>query len=118
MDKCCQSCKIAITESTYRTLNGTLLKRNFNFSCKTKDLIYLVICNNCKKEYVGETGDEVHMRMNTHRNQMIIEIYRKLKVSKHINFCSQNKFTIFPFINVLKIATFLGKKQKNIIGTL
>ena len=35
--------------------------------------------------------------MNTHRNQIEDEEYRKLKVSRNIHFCSDDQFEIFPF---------------------
>ena len=86
-DPRCQFCQLVITSSTYTTKNGTLLKRNQPMCCKTMDLIYVLICQKCKGEYVGETGVTINERTNLHRSQIIHEKYRKLKVSQHIFHC-------------------------------
>ena len=102
-DKCKNSrCKFCtenvIPDPTYTTLNGTKLVRNEKMSCKTQDLIYCLVCDGCKKEYIGETGRTIAERTNLHRSQINIEKYRKLTVSKHVNSCGNgNKFKIFPF---------------------
>ena len=90
-------CKIVITDSTYTTINGTVLTRNAPMTCKTQDLIYCLICDNCKKEYLGETGIQINERTNLHRNQIKHEKYGKLNVCKHIRTCSNEQFKIFPF---------------------
>ena len=96
-DKRCKTCPNTITDVKYTTINGTCLKRNAPFSCQTTDIIYCLVCKKCKAEYIGETGDPLNIRMNGHRNQIKHECYRKLKVSKHINSCSNGEFQIFPF---------------------
>ena len=96
-DPRCQFCQLVITSSTYTTKNGTLLKRNQPMCCKTMDLIYVLICQKCKGEYVGETGVTINERTNLHRSQIIHEKYRKLKVSQHIFHCSNGLFNIFPY---------------------
>ena len=101
-DKRCMLCKQVIHEKSYKTKTGVILERDFNMSCKTKDLIYLLICKKCLDEYVGETGNELNLRTNVHRNQIEIPEYRKLKVSQHIHECSENKFLIFPYKKCFK----------------
>ena len=96
-NKKCICCTQIILSESYITQNGTTLKRNYNLNCKSKDLIYCLICPNCNKEYIGETGDHMNMRMNTHRNQIKLEAYRKLPCSKHFYSCGKSNFKIFPF---------------------
>jgi len=93
----CIFCTIVISDDSYTTKNGTVLTRNQAMSCKSMDLLYVLICNNCKEEYVGETGVAINERTNLHRSQIITEEYRNLKVSKHIHRCGNNEFQIFPF---------------------
>ena len=93
----CVFCTIAIKENTYTTKNGTILKRNQSMSCKSMDLIYLLVCKNCKEEYCGETGAQINDRANLHRSQAKNEQYRNLNVSKHIHQCAEGQFLIFPF---------------------
>ena len=84
-DKRCLFCPLAIKEDSYKTKNGTLLKRNSKMSCKSMDLIYLLVCQGCGKEYIGETGTKTNERTNLHRNQIENSNYRELKVSKHVH---------------------------------
>ena len=91
----CYEC--VISDTTYTTKNGTILKRKVEMNCKTMDLIYCLICLACGEEYIGETGCTIAERTNLHRSQITNDKYRKMKVSKHIHECSCNKFKIFPF---------------------
>ncbi|KAL5255370.1 hypothetical protein ACHWQZ_G014702 [Mnemiopsis leidyi] len=98
-DKRCKLCTLnVIPDKTYTTKNGTKLTRRTNMNCKTRDLIYMLICPTCKKEYIGETGIQLNSRMNLHRNQMNNPQYRILNVSKHLNYCGNNNFKVFPFL--------------------
>ena len=97
LDKRCMLCQQVILGQSYTTKTGKNIKCNSNMNCKTRDLIYLLICKNCKSEYVGETGTELNKRMNLHRNQIKNPDYRKLKVSRHISECGRNEFLVFPF---------------------
>ena len=36
-------------------------------SCKTMNFIYLIECRRCGLQYVGESGQPLHRRMNGHR---------------------------------------------------
>lgn len=98
-DTRCLFCKEnVISTESYKTCNGTTLKRNANMTCKTQDLIYLLVCAGCKKEYIGETGVSINQRTNLHRSHVKHEHYGKLKVSKHIRTCEQKQqFHVFPF---------------------
>ena len=95
-DKKCEFCPQAISRDTYITKNVTILKRNHKMTCKSRDLIYILICHGCGEEYVGETGTQLNLRTNLHRNQIKNPSYSCLKVSKHVHLCGNNKFSIFP----------------------
>ena len=53
-----------ITNRTYNCIN----KESTNASCKSQNLIYLLTCNICNQQYVGETATQMNIRMNTHRS--------------------------------------------------
>jgi ribosomal protein L31 len=36
-------------------------------SCKTKNLVYAIICSNCGEFYAGETKTELRTRMTTNK---------------------------------------------------
>ena len=101
-DPRCEFCKIVISDNSYITKNKQKIDRNFTMTCKTMDLLYILICAHCKAEYVGETGVPINERTNLHRNQIIHEKYRNLKVSKHIFSCRDGNFQIFPFYKCFK----------------
>ena len=39
-------------------------------TCKMKNLVYLIECRRCKKQYVGETENALHIRLNGHRSDI------------------------------------------------
>ena len=45
-----------------------VLKSNFN--CKIPNLIYVIICIRCNKEYIGNTGGQLKERLNTCRQHI------------------------------------------------
>ena len=51
------------------TVNGTnfILTQNQSFSCKSKNVIYLITCGKCNIQYVGKTTTALHKRINGHR---------------------------------------------------
>lgn len=73
-------------------------KLKYNFTCTTKNLIYLMKCQ-CGEDYIGETKNMLKVRLNTHRQQIRDETQRHLKVSKHIAQCG-GIFQIFPFFKM------------------
>ena len=50
------------------TTNGKRIK-SAPGSCKTYNIIYLVQCSICKKNYVGRTINSLHKRMDGHRSK-------------------------------------------------
>ena len=53
-------------------------------TCKTSNVIYLIECSKCHKQYVGETENPLHLRINGHR----CDYYRRLsdkEVAVHFN---------------------------------
>ena len=64
----CKTCPILVTTDT---LPAVWLDERFKLklraSCKTSNVIYLIQCRRCGLQYVGETGQPLHSRMNSHR---------------------------------------------------
>ena len=57
-----------------------------NTSCKTTNVVYLITCTKCGKQYVGETDDHVNQRMNGHRDDWKHKRFERSPVAEH--FCS------------------------------
>ena len=69
--KNCISCPYLLKASLYqfKRVNKTFfLKNSFNF--ESSNLIYVVICQGCKEEYIGETGFLVKERINIYRQHI------------------------------------------------
>ena len=40
-------------------------------TCKTTNIIYVIECQRCGKQYVGETEQALHERVNSHRSEVL-----------------------------------------------
>ena len=76
MKNCNQYFTSSVTRRTYKVIN-----HNHQLSCSTKNIIYLITCNKCKLQYVGETLQMLKTRMNQHRS----EINTSKKTNTHIH---------------------------------
>lgn len=85
------------TGSEIKFNNGKNFKIKANMTCKTKNLIYCIICTNCKEEYVGQTGNSLSERVRIHKQQIRQPEYRQIPLSEHLEVCAGGKFKIFPF---------------------
>ena len=64
---------------------GQTFKVKFPASCKSSNFVYLIMCRRCGLQYVGETGQLLHARVNGHRFDIA---YRRTDVSpvaEHFN---------------------------------
>ena len=62
--KSCFCCDYIIAAELFKFKNWHqpfVLKPNFN--CETPNLIYVIICSNCNKEYIGQTGGRLKERL-------------------------------------------------------
>ena len=96
-DKNCETCKSIIEGSTIEIKStGKVFKVKYNMDCNTRNLIYVMICEGCGEQYVGETSNPLKTRMTVHRQQIRTPELRQLNVSKHIAECGNGSFKIFP----------------------
>lgn len=65
----CTHCSSIIESNIFSSTNipGKNYHVNNNTDCSTKNVIYLVTCDKCKEQYVGQTKQQVSKRMNSHR---------------------------------------------------
>lgn len=54
-----------------------------NISCDSSNLIYLINCNKCKKQYIGETGRTLRERVTDHRSA--IKLKKNTPIGLHFN---------------------------------
>ncbi len=63
----CQFCQKPSHSHIYKsTVTGREYKGPATYTCKSENVIYLITCKKCKKQYVGETYREFNMRMKEH----------------------------------------------------
>ena len=69
----CKTCPIldlqtkfhsTLTHKEYKAFSPDVISP---LSCKSKNVIYLLSCQECGYQYIGETGRPLHLRMNGHR---------------------------------------------------
>ena len=70
----CLTCAPFVPYYTFRssTFNNTFIfsQSDLSFTCKSSNLVYLITCQSCAKQYVGETTQPLHKRVNGHRSDV------------------------------------------------
>ena len=80
---------------------------NHKFNCNGKCLVYLLTCNCCKKEYVGQTVDEFRFRWNNYKSNCRKHQRGETCMQQHLHehFCSSNHNCFISDVSV----TFIDK---------
>ena len=87
--KTCSSnrCKTCPQSSNTTTFTSTVTDKTYNIrhslSCTSNNIIYLITCTLCRKQYVGQTSTPLRIRVNSHRNT--IKHNNDTPVAKHFN---------------------------------
>ena len=67
--KRCEVCKNVLETDTFTCINDqTTYKINRKFDCNERCLVYLITCNKCLKQYVGQTVDMFRSRWNNYKH--------------------------------------------------
>ena len=95
-DKRCKICDIIIEGKSYNFKNPeTKFKIDKTLSCNSKNIVYIIECNECKEIHIGST-QALNTRTSLHKSNIKIEENRKSNVSKRLYQCSQSIFKIMP----------------------
>ena len=78
----CGLCPYIIEGNSFN-FNGKLLNIKIAMSCDVSNVIYVLICNGCKKYYIGQTGDKLRNRRTVHEQQVQDPSVRQMPLSKH-----------------------------------
>ena len=85
----CLTCPFLQEGQAKYTFSATKEERciNDNLNCKSKNLIYLIECKKCTKQYIGETKRQLHERFGEHRRsiQNHHQLTKPTPVSAHFN---------------------------------
>ena len=70
-------------------------KFKIRLTCDSFNLIYVVICDTCKEEYIGETGKgktKLRDRVRLYRQYIRQPQHQQLKVEGHLRVWDNGKF--------------------------
>ena len=81
---CCKSLDTNTVFKSFSTGRRFVLNYPVNFDCKSRNVIYLITCRSCGVQYVGQTKQELHCRLNGHR-QSIKKNKLNTFLSNHFN---------------------------------
>ena len=83
------------------------------FNCESSNLIYVVICEGWKEEYIGETGCVVKAWINVCRQHIRQPQYQQLAVEEHLRACEDGKFYMFLFFKIIQENKSLRKSYED-----
>ena len=94
----CLTCSIHLNlQPTFKSSHTNLVYQiRHSFSCTSSNLIYLITCKRCNKQYVGLTTKQLNIRVNHHRTNILTK--KQINISQHYNrpHHSINHLTIQP----------------------
>ena len=65
------------------TRTGIIYTIRHSFSCTSSNLIYVITCKKCQKQYVGLTTKQLNVRINHHRTNIFNN--KSIYISRHFN---------------------------------
>ena len=81
----CKTCPILmVTDELSSHTTRKVFKVNFRAFCKSSNVIYLITCRRCGIQYVGETGQPLHMTINGHWYNNTHGRTEKFPVAEHL----------------------------------
>ena len=81
----CVTCKhLNCSRYFMSTKMGITYTIRHNFTCTSSNLIYLITCTKCKKQYVGLTTKQLNIRINHHWTN--IANHKQIYLCVHFNF--------------------------------
>ena len=115
-DKRCECCNFLLINDHYTFKNVQItFKLKNHFTCDSFNLIYVIICDTCKEEYIGETGEgktKLRDRVRVYRQHIRQPHYQQLKVEGHLRVCGNGKFRIFPLLQMRSKDTNLRRSYE------
>ena len=74
-----------VTDEFSSHTTGKVFKVKFCASCKSSNVIYLITCRRCGLQYVDETGQSLHLRVNGHQYDITHRKTDESPVAEHFN---------------------------------
>ena len=84
-NKRCFTCKLMTPTQIAKSSSGASVKLKRQTNCKSANVIYLITCTQCGKQYVGETKRALNERMNGHRSDWTKRRFQRSPVAEHFH---------------------------------
>ena len=109
----CKTCDLWNPINGYIThqTNGKkiLTKVKSEYNCHTKNVIYCLECPVCNIQYVGETSQQIHSRMNGHRGNIIGKGKDDTFIARHCR--SAHGLPVMPKLCILEVIRYTTQTQ-------
>lgn len=106
-NKPCTTCPLMNPSHVITSRRNISHRINGNYNCQSHHVIYVLTCRNCQKQYVGETGNTVNLRITNHKS--CIKTHRDNPVANHYNIVHQ---TNLPQFTVQVIDNEIDKNKR------
>ena len=83
--RCKTSPILWVTDVFSSHTTGQLYKVRFRTSCKSPNIVYLITCRRCGLQYVGETSQPLHAKINSHQSDITHQRTDVSPVAEHFN---------------------------------
>lgn len=123
---CCNSFNTDRIYESFSTGRRFILNYPCTFTCKSRHVIYLITCKSCGVQYVGQTRQPLHCRLNGHRQSVKknhLNTYLSNHFKGHNHSWDDVSIQIIDYVDVenksdSEIALELNKKEDFHIRTL
>ena len=82
-----------------------------NFNRKNPNLMYIIICSGCSKEYIGQTRRQLKKRLSIYRHHIRPPEFKKMEIGRHVHNV-QKEYLIFSFLKNENITKSLENATK------
>lgn len=110
----CKTCPILFSSEIITShSNGSSHQIRTPSTCKSSNVIYVIQCRKCGLQYVGETGQSLNQRMNSHRSD-IKKVAEDKPISQHYNLPnhSANDLSVTVVEKIFKDDTWLRRLRE------
>ena len=83
--KICQCCKMITPAGSVKSSPVATVRLRLNTDCKTENVVYLISCSSCSKQYVGEIKGPLNKRMNGHRDDWRHRMFERSPTAEHFH---------------------------------
>ena len=104
----CECCKYMDTDITYNNSTNTATYQiTKQFNCNSTNIVYLIKCKTCDKQYVGMTERQLKDRLNNHRSD--INLQKNTPIAQHFGNHGLHNLTIKPIFQFTTNCTHNNK---------